>query len=170
MEGRNEILNTFEKAGIMTYDGKPNVIKVTLTLQLSPMGAVRTTKQGRFSPRAKKYHDYMNTVRSLYKDQLVKQGLPVNTLPDGVLGEFEFGMPVPSGGKSKSAQKKMKARVGLPHEMKPDWDNLVKGVQDAIFHGRKKDDCGIHTIEGPIKKIWVPHGKGYVKFSFYVKL
>lgn len=165
-----EIASYLHSMGLLVYEPASDRMKVEITLRLHPMGAVRTTKQGRFSPRAKKYHDYMNLVRTLYKQELVKLKLPVDTLPDGVMGSFEFGMPVPTGGKVKSAQRKMQARIGTPHTMKPDWDNLVKGVQDAIYHGRKKDDCDIYKVEGPIEKLWVPHGEGYVKFSFYIKV
>tara|TARA_Y100001938_G_C8098468_1_gene439843 strand:+ start:563 stop:910 length:348 start_codon:yes stop_codon:yes gene_type:complete len=56
----------------------------------------------------------------------------------------EFYIPMP-----KSWSKKKKDKFdGLEHEKRPDIDNLVKGVMDALF----KEDSHVHTIYA--KKFW----------------
>lgn len=55
-----------------------------------------------------------------------------------------FIMPMP---KSWSVKKSL-TFLGKPHTQKPDLDNLLKALQDALFD----DDSGIHSIT--IKKIW----------------
>lgn len=42
--------------------------------------------------------------------------------------------------------------MGQPHEQKPDIDNLVKGLLDALL----KEDKGVHTIIA--SKSWAEHG------------
>lgn len=55
----------------------------------------------------------------------------------------------------KSYSKKKKLLLdGQPHTIKPDADNLMKAVLDAIY----KDDSHIWHI-GSIKKIWGHEGK-----------
>ena len=56
----------------------------------------------------------------------------------------EFYIPMP---KSWSKKKKNEY-VGKTHQQKPDIDNLLKGVMDAIF----KEDAHVHTVYG--KKTW----------------
>tara|TARA_R110002073_G_scaffold88016_2_gene208995 strand:+ start:7877 stop:8224 length:348 start_codon:yes stop_codon:yes gene_type:complete len=56
----------------------------------------------------------------------------------------EFYMPMP---KSWSNKKKSEL-LSKPHQQKPDIDNLVKGVMDALF----KEDSHVHTIYA--KKTW----------------
>jgi len=59
-----------------------------------------------------------------------------------------FGMPMP-----KSWSKKKKAVfLGKAHQQKPDIDNLLKAILDAIF----KDDSGVWDIHAV--KIWADVG------------
>lgn len=67
----------------------------------------------------------------------------------GVGDSIFFGIPMP-GSWSK---KKRKAMVGCPHDQKPDIDNLLKAVMDALV----KDDCKIWQI-GCIEKRWSETG------------
>ncbi len=65
-----------------------------------------------------------------------------------------FGLPMP---KSWS-EKKKQAMDGQPHTQKPDLDNLLKAVGDAL----NTDDSGIHTLD-KIKKVWSRNG--YILFE-----
>ena len=78
-----------------------------------------------------------------YKDELNEK---IKELDIKVQDELflEFYMPMP---KSWSKKKKLDL-LNKPHQQKPDIDNLVKGVMDAIF----KEDSHVHTIYA--KKIW----------------
>ena len=59
-----------------------------------------------------------------------------------------FGLPMP-----KSWSKKKKAEmIGKPHQQVPDWDNLAKGIQDAVL----KQDCRVWDIH--CTKIWADVG------------
>ena len=42
--------------------------------------------------------------------------------------------------------------IGQPHQQKPDADNLLKALQDAIFD----DDCAIWNIQ--VTKLWSDKG------------
>ena len=133
-----------------------NKKQIELVLKVNPMGAVRSTRQGKHAPRVKKYHDWMEKVQWLYRQALLDQKLSTKTLPDGVIDYIEFGIEV---------GKTTKKRVGLPHTIKPDWDNLSKGFLDAIFYKKDIDDCTIHTV-GSVKKVWTEQAKGYIKIGF----
>jgi Holliday junction resolvase RusA-like endonuclease len=41
----------------------------------------------------------------------------------------------------------------MPHQMKPDIDNMLKAFMDALM----KEDSHVHTI-GKMTKIWGVHG------------
>jgi Holliday junction resolvase RusA-like endonuclease len=67
----------------------------------------------------------------------------------GAVVHMRFGFAPP-----KSWSKKRVAQMlGVPHRQKPDIDNLVKGVLDALF----VDDSGVHRISAT--KLWAaePH-------------
>lgn len=64
------------------------------------------------------------------------------TVENGDLIEFRIPMP-----KSWSKRNK-KIMNGKPHVQKPDIDNLLKAIMDAVL----PEDCHIHTIY--VRKIW----------------
>ena len=67
--------------------------------------------------------------------------------------KVEFGVPMP---KSWSKKKK-KDMDQKPHQQRPDVDNLMKGLMDALF----QEDSHIHTIHA--KKVW--SNNGYMQFD-----
>lgn len=78
-----------------------------------------------------------------FKDELKEQ---LKTIQFEISDELflEFYIPMP-----KSWTKKKKAEyAGKIHQQKPDIDNLLKGVMDAMF----KEDSHIHTVYA--KKTW----------------
>lgn len=60
----------------------------------------------------------------------------------------EFYLPMP---KSWSKRKKEKME-GKPHLQRPDIDNLLKGLLDAIF----EEDCAVYSVRA--KKFWSEEG------------
>ena len=67
--------------------------------------------------------------------------------------KVEFGVPMP-----KSWSKKKKKEIDQkPHQQRPDVDNLMKGLMDALF----QEDSHIHTIHA--KKVW--SNNGYMQFD-----
>lgn len=69
----------------------------------------------------------------------------------------KFTMPMP-----KSWSKKKKNEMnGKPHTQKPDVDNLLKGLMDAVYG----DDSHIHTVF--TQKIW--GNDGYIEICEFVK-
>ena len=79
-----------------------------------------------------------------YKDEIRRQKVYVPVTGAKVL----FFLPMP-----KSWPKYHRLKMcGLPHQQKPDIDNLIKGLLDAIY----QDDCVVWHIEA--SKFW--HDKG----------
>tara|TARA_B110000977_G_scaffold187842_1_gene255384 strand:+ start:499 stop:885 length:387 start_codon:yes stop_codon:yes gene_type:complete len=78
-----------------------------------------------------------------YKDELKEKMKEIDLKVENELYlEFYIQMP-------KSWSKKKKSEMfNKVHQQKPDVDNLVKGVMDAIF----KEDSHVHTIYA--KKLW----------------
>lgn len=139
-----------------------------IRIEIEPMGAVRSNgvrSMGRKS--VKRYVEWKESVKWLWASELRKFGFKSAVLPDGVIELLEFGMPVPTGGSSKRKQEEMKSRVGNGHQMKPDLDNLYKGFIDAIFDLTGSCDGVIHHVK-EMKKVWVPHGEGYIRIKFKV--
>ena len=67
---------------------------------------------------------------------------------------IEFGVPMP-----KSWSKKKKAAMrGKPHVQRPDLDNYLKALFDALY----EEDCAIHCL-AQVKKVWAD--KGYLWIS-----
>lgn len=75
-------------------------------------------------------------------------------LRDFKLGDsysVEFGLPMP---KSFSKKKRL-SLAGKPHQSKPDLDNLVKALNDAL-RSFGEDDSSIFEISA--KKVWDEEG------------
>lgn len=112
-----------------------------MRVDIKPMGAVRSTQKGYWKPEVRRYQQYKNEIRF---------ALPGYDLPEKVYLVFYLEMP-----KSWSEKK----RVSLddkPHQQKPDLDNLIKGVLDALApvraSGKGVDDSHVHTIQA--EKLW----------------
>jgi Holliday junction resolvase RusA-like endonuclease len=92
-------------------------------VDIKPMGAVRMTQRGKWTnPQAQKYLAYKSEIQRqvrLQAPELIKQACEVS---------INFWMPIPE---SWSAKKKI-ASIGKSVTVKPDIDNLVKGLFDAL--------------------------------------
>lgn len=101
--------------------------------KINPQPKSRLTFQGRFTQRAKKYYDYCNALQLLAKGVTIKETV-----------DLVFVMPMPQSW----SKKKKEAMMNKPHQQRPDLDNLIKAVLDALC----KEDKHIHKIQA--MKIW----------------
>ncbi len=121
-------------------------------IDIIPMGAPRMTQRDKWftnpnhvdpkkrqRPVVTKYFDFKNSL--VY--QCKKIGFELGDTIDIVCL-----IPMPD-----SWSKKKKERMnGLPHKVKPDWDNVAKGIQDAL----KKSDSSVWKAS--IEKRWAYNG------------
>jgi len=108
-----------------------------LNIKIHPVSKPRMTRADTWKKRpcVTRYWAYKDELKEKIKELDIK-------VEDDLF--LEFYMPMP---KSWSKKKKLDL-LNKPHQQKPDIDNLVKGVMDAIF----KEDSHVHTIYA--KKIW----------------
>lgn len=108
--------------------------------KIDPMGAVRMNAKTMFlknksGDRARKYLTYKNKLKEL--------GIILTNTPEVI---FEIKMP------DSWSLKKKHAMNGEPHQQKPDIDNLIKGLFDAVL----KEDKQIYKVTA--KKRWATEG------------
>ncbi len=110
-------------------------------LSVTPMGAVRQTKRDKWKKRpvVERYHKFRDDLRFACKSDNFE-------LEDTF--EIVFYIPMP---KSWS-KKKMIKMYDTPHNQKPDIDNLVKAVMDALM----TDDKQVWKIKA--EKRWSDSG------------
>lgn len=85
-----------------------------------------------------------------YRD-ILKLNLPKYVLPPKL--EVEFVLPIPPSW----SKKKVKMMCGMPHQQKPDIDNLLKAFMDAFG----VDDS--HVWEVTSRKYWGIKGQVVIK-------
>lgn len=97
--------------------------------QTIPLAKPRMTKKSSiYSDAAKKYW--------AYKDELLLQNK--GFLPPEAGSHIIFHLPVPQS----LSEKKQLLLAGTPHQVKPDFDNLTKGLYDAFY----KNDSHIWDV------------------------
>jgi len=102
----------------------------------------RVTRNGTFKPEKTRKHE--NHITSVARMELNVLGFPAPFTDRAVKLEVDFFMPVP---KSWPKWRKKKAHEGqLVPETKPDLDNLVKLVKDALNGYAFRDDSQIVEI------------------------
>lgn len=101
---------------------------------ITPMAKPRMTRADKWKQRGcvLRYRAYKDEIR--LRKVLVPEG--------GVRITFVIPMPV------SWSNKKRDAMDGQPHQVKPDVDNLHKGLLDAVF----QDDCQVWDHR--VTKIW----------------
>ena len=122
---------------------KNKASEASMIYDITPMGAPRMTRADTWKKRpvVLRYYDF--------KDLCKKQGLTFNSGQS-----ITFVIPFPkSYPKNKRA-----ALLNQPHILKPDIDNLMKAVLDAIYD----DDSHIWHI-ADMKKIWGEKGQIIIK-------
>ncbi len=144
-------------------DGEPTIIKEEpyeidysrrfIVLDVIPMGAPRMTQSDRW-----KTNPNHKDPRKRQRDVVTRYFNLKNTLVE-ICDKYKFSMsnsldivfliPMP-----KSWSKKKKEKMNkMPHKSKPDLDNLIKGVKDAL----KKDDSDVWIYNNPQKR-WAYKG------------
>lgn len=112
-------------------------------LEIDPVAKPRQTRSDKWKqrPAVMAYRAFADKLRALAKRKKL-------TLPaDGM--DILFYLPMPE---SWSAKKKLKMHH-TPHQQKPDLDNLVKAVFDALC----EDDCHIWRLSR-VEKRWAKTG------------
>ena len=135
----------------------------TYTIAIEPMGAVRSNgkksmyqkgKDGKptaNSLRIKKYVSYKTELAWLMKAQGLKK-IPAE------IESITFMIPIPDPSIGpKSVRLEKLSRIGQPHQLKPDFDNLIKPILDA----NGEDDSYVWRC-GEMRKYWTEFGKGQI--------
>ena len=106
-------------------------------LKINPIPKPRMTRADTWKKRpcVVRYWAYKDELRSLFKKYEIH-------IDKEICIEFHIKMP-----KSWSKKKKLTFN-GKHHDKRPDIDNLLKGIMDALF----EEDCHVHTVYA--KKFW----------------
>lgn len=109
-----------------------------MRIDIVPMGAVRMTQRGKWNnPNALRYLNYKQEIayrlhQSFYTPRT-----------DAVSIKVTFYMPIPQSW----SKRKRSASDGMPCMVKPDIDNMIKGVFDAANGVIWKDDNQVVKVE-----------------------
>lgn len=142
-----EVLKTIHENGVIPYNANADKKPITYegVLMIEPQSAARArvftdNRTGKIrAASTPKYYGYKNTLIKMIKEEHLHKMPKVKW---GVL-HCEFQFPFPKG------IPQYKRVEGMPKITKPDWDNLVKAIQDALEHsGAMKNDSKIHTGSG----------------------
>ena len=109
-----------------------------MKIPVTPLGKPRMTQMDKWKKRpvVLKYHAFKDDLRDHITD-----------LPEVLTITFHLPMP-------KSWSKiKQKEFEGAPHKSRPDLDNLLKAIMDAVL----MEDSHIHTFKD-CKKVWAYEG------------
>ena len=111
----------------------------TFTFNIKPVPKPRMTRSDvwRKRPSVVRYREY--------KDELKRQAVNFS-LPESFT--VTFGIQVPDS----YSTKKKELSIGRPHQLKPDIDNLLKGLMDCFL----EEDCKVWKVTA--KKIWARKG------------
>lgn len=115
------------------------------TLHTDPVPAPRMTRRDKWlvgakrRPCVQRYFDYRDKLRLTVGD--------VPVVPDELRAIFMFPMP------DSWSKKRRQEMHGKPHRQRPDGDNCMKALQDALF----LEDGGVW--KGAFEKRWGVHGR-----------
>lgn len=111
-----------------------------IVIEIIPQGAVRMTQRGKFvNTQAQRYLNYKKFIAWEAKQQV---GDPIQSAVSVKLG---FIYPIPESWSSKKKHRALKQEL-LP-QVKPDIDNVIKGVFDALNGIAWKDDNLVVNVE-----------------------
>lgn len=121
-------------------------------IKVLPIGAPRMNRcvKWRPSPRQLRYFVFKDALRAAVGDHPV---------PDGIDVTAYISM-------ADTWTKKRKAEMdGKPHRLKPDTDNIAKGIMDALWG----QDCGIWDLH--LRKFWCQQGQERLELTlvYYFK-
>ena len=107
----------------------------------------KSCARGRRARRIQAYYKYVDEI----KEAMQSNGVRL----ESVLC-VEFHLPLPKSKRKKDGRPtKAGQRLldGVWHRQTPDWDNLAKGVQDALLERDEGVYCGV------VRKVWGMDGK-----------
>jgi Holliday junction resolvase RusA-like endonuclease len=115
---------------------------MVFSAKITPVGKPRQTQSDRWKqrPAVMRYRMFADEIRYLAGNRNF-------SLPDVFSIVFQLPMP------SSWSEKKQQAMIGTPHQQKPDFDNLVKSVCDAL----KVDDSTVWDVR--VRKLWAKEGR-----------
>ena len=122
---------------------RKDVLKIIINVE--PMGAVRCNRSVRWkkTERQERYFAYKDQVRAAAEKAAKESPVPV---PDKLRITAFIAMP------DSWSNKKRSEMTGMPHRQRPDADNILKGVKDAIW----QEDGAIWNES--CKKFWCRKG------------
>ena len=122
---------------------------ISITIPGKPIAQNRP----RFTRRGKSVTTYSDQESEAGKFFLLaKEQIQCDPMEGPLVMCATFVMPIP-----KSMPKKIRSKAYgfLPHEKKPDLDNLIKFVKDCLNGLAWKDDSQVYCYGNPtLKKIW----------------
>jgi len=114
---------------------------------ITPVGKPRMTRRDRWKKRpcVERYFAFRDLV-ALHGVHLPEYG-----------AKIVFGLPMPASW----PKKKRLSLASQPHLQKPDVDNLLKGLMDAVY---PDEDSRVWDIAG-LRKVWATDGFIRIEFS-----
>lgn len=118
---------------------------IEFTVNIKPMGAVRTTRRGKYVNKyAKKYRDYKQIIAMHARNAMRKNNW--NIIQEGVPIKAEItAVFKPPKSYTKKRLREIQ-KLSNAHIVKPDTDNVFKGATDACNGICYKDDRQINEI------------------------
>lgn len=145
MRNISQIPANHKACGSAICRGRGIMSRITLTIPITPKPKLRP----RFSVHYGRVHTHTPYKTREFENQILEayvyeakgfkfeKGIPLTV-------SITFGMPIP---KSASKKKKTDMAAGIiPHTVKPDCDNLVKSILDALNEVAWHDDAQIVEI------------------------
>ena len=117
-----------------------------MILNVAPFAKPRMTQRDRWAKRqiVKDYFAFRDTVKQEIEKLLALQN---NDDKNKSWEELDIGFFIPM---PKSWSKKKRSEMaGTPHKQRPDLDNYIKGLLDALL----EEDCKVWRVSA--RKIWV---------------
>ena len=117
-----------------------------MILEVAPFAKPRMTQRDRWAKRqiVKDYFAFRDTVKQEFERLLALQN---NDDKKKSWEELDIGFFIPMP-KSWSKKKRLEM-AGTPHKQRPDLDNYIKGLLDALL----EEDCKVWRVSA--RKIWV---------------
>lgn len=121
----------------------------TITLDTTPIPKPRMTRRDKWAKRhvVQAYFAYRDEIRAAAH----AAGIPPRV--SSIHCHFEIPMP------RSWPKSKRRRHLGQPHTSRPDLDNLVKGVLDALLH----EDAGVARIQAA--KFWTDTPTGTLRIT-----
>jgi Holliday junction resolvase RusA-like endonuclease len=128
--------------------------EITIDIEPVPQPRQRTATIGgrarSYIPKCHQIHGYKSVIAARLHDwPCYEKGVPVR-----LSMVFRFAMPASW---SRAKRERMRGRL---HAQKPDIDNLLKAVMDAM-NGCWGDDCQVATF-GQLSKVWADSGSIWI--------